>query len=247
MKILKKAYFQGTEEPKPGQTQYPPDPAVVIQPRFKEPFYRNYDLTDPGLDQEPVNSPGIGWHSMHNFKSIQDFLKARREHLKNKYIAQDEYIRDGKGNRKERIEKIMVKADQFLNMVKVGIDFSTDQQVSPLMGWDGGSVSDAVNIGGFTDQYTQPQDFGGKGNWTLNYGKDLDTETIDQTPYHPNIEKLHQLIDAYLNLIPNSDEPNSLPDGILPEDDLTMPNNQNGQYGTTDLGNTSLDQAWFVA
>lgn len=88
----KKAYFQGgggVNEPTPGEKKYKSDPAIVVQPRFKEPFYRNYDLyTIPGMEHI---GPGTGWHGLQNYKSVQDFLKDRRERLKPRYVADDSW------------------------------------------------------------------------------------------------------------------------------------------------------------
>ncbi|CAB4197086.1 hypothetical protein UFOVP1290_606 [uncultured Caudovirales phage] len=41
MSQSKKAYFQGTEEPSPKKKKYKSDPAIVVQPRFEEPFSIN--------------------------------------------------------------------------------------------------------------------------------------------------------------------------------------------------------------
>ena len=91
----KKAYFQGgggVNEPTPGKKKYPSDPALVAQPRFKEPFYRNYDLyTIPGMEHI---GPGTGWHGLQNYKSVKEFLDARRERLKPRYVADDSWQLD---------------------------------------------------------------------------------------------------------------------------------------------------------
>jgi hypothetical protein len=63
MSLNKNGYFQGgggVNQPEPKKKKYKSDPAIVVQPRFKEPFYRNYDLYNtPG-----EHSPGAGWHDM---------------------------------------------------------------------------------------------------------------------------------------------------------------------------------------
>jgi len=90
--VNKVAYFQGgggVNEPTPKERKYKADPAIVVQPRFKEPFYRNYDIYEiPGYEHI---GPGAGWHSMQNFKSVQDFLQARRERLSPRYVADDSW------------------------------------------------------------------------------------------------------------------------------------------------------------
>ena len=59
----KKAYFQGgggVNEPTPKKKKYKSDPAIVVQPRFEEPLYRNYDLYNvPGN-----HGPGAGYHDL---------------------------------------------------------------------------------------------------------------------------------------------------------------------------------------
>lgn len=95
MSLNKKSYFQGgggVNEPTPGEKKYKSDTAIVVQPRFKEPFYRNYDLyTIPGMEEV---GPGTGWHGLQDYKSVQEFLKDRRERLKPRYVADDSWIID---------------------------------------------------------------------------------------------------------------------------------------------------------
>lgn len=95
MSLNKKAYFQGggeVNEPTPGQRKYKADPALVVQPRFKEPFYRNYDLYKiPGMEDI---GPGTGWHGLQNYKSVQDFLEDRRKRLQPRYVSDDSWQLD---------------------------------------------------------------------------------------------------------------------------------------------------------
>lgn len=49
----------------------------------KKIFYRNYDLYDS------KTGPGAGWHSMHKYKSIKEFLEAKRKRNKKKKKAQE--------------------------------------------------------------------------------------------------------------------------------------------------------------
>src|SRR5579864_4172752 len=102
MSLNKKSYFQGgggVNQPTPGEKKYKSDPAIVVQPRFKEPFYRNYDLyTIPGMEEV---GPGTGWHGLQNYKSVQEFLKDRRERLKPRYVADDSWQVDSG----ERVKK----------------------------------------------------------------------------------------------------------------------------------------------
>lgn len=98
----KVAYFQGgggVNEPTPKEKKYKSDPAIVMQTRFKEPFYRNYDLYDiPGFEHI---GPGAGWHSMQKYKSVSEFLEAKRKKMKDKYKADDSWILDSGKHTKE--------------------------------------------------------------------------------------------------------------------------------------------------
>lgn len=102
MSVNKKAYFQGgggVNEPTPGKKKYKSDPALVVQPRFKEPFYRNYDLyTIPGMEEV---GPGTGWHGLQNYKSVKDFLADRRKRMQPRYVADDSWQIDSG----ERVKK----------------------------------------------------------------------------------------------------------------------------------------------
>ena len=122
MSVNKKAYFQGgggVNEPTPGEKKYKSDPALVIQPRFEEPLYYNYDLYNvPGQ-----YGPGAGWHDMQKYKSVQEFLEAKRKRLEDKYVADDSWQVDSgervkkNPNRQARMaifEKIIKEAQYML-------------------------------------------------------------------------------------------------------------------------------------
>lgn len=117
---MKVAYFQGgggVNEPTPKKKKYKSDPALVNQPRFKEPFYRNYDLYNtPG-----EHSPGAGWHDMEKYKSISEFLKAKRKKLKDKYKADDSWILDS-GEVTKKNPNIESRAMLLATMVKIAGD-----------------------------------------------------------------------------------------------------------------------------
>jgi hypothetical protein len=106
MSLSKKGYYQGgggVNEPTPGQKKYKSDPAIVVQPRFKEPFYRNYDLyTIPGMEDI---GPGTGYHGLQNYKSVQEFLEDRRARLKPRYVADDSWIIDNGDHVKKNPER----------------------------------------------------------------------------------------------------------------------------------------------
>lgn len=116
MPVDKKGYFQGgggVNEPTPKKKKYKSDPALVNQPRFKEPFYRNYDLYNtPG-----EHSPGAGYHDMEKYKSVQEFLKAKRKKLKDKYKADDSWQQDN-GKRTKENPNIKARAAVFEEIIK---------------------------------------------------------------------------------------------------------------------------------
>jgi hypothetical protein len=118
MLLNKKGYFQGgggVNEPTPGEKKYKSDPAIVVQPRFKEPFYRNYDLyTIPGMEHI---GPGTGWHAMQNYKSVEEFLEDRRSRLKPRYVADDSWQIDN-GDRIKKNPGVQVRSAIFANIMK---------------------------------------------------------------------------------------------------------------------------------
>jgi hypothetical protein len=125
MSLNKKSYFQGgggENEPTPGKKKYKSDPAILVQPRFEEPFYRNYDYLDTeGIDGEPQYGPGSGWNHIMEHKSVKDFLDFRRKRLKGKYVADDFWIEDNEANRKQRVEKMKVRTSLLSKMmIKTG-------------------------------------------------------------------------------------------------------------------------------
>jgi len=225
----KRAYFQGTEEPTPGKKRYPSEKAIVVQPRFKEPLFRNYDAYEtPG-----EHSPGAGWHSMHHYKSVADFLKAKRKKLKGKYKANDTWIEDPKDNQEERKRKIKARARLLAKLTKIAIDFPIDDQIGSgsILG-DAGSYSDSVPIGGLGDYGNPLHDFEDKSPDQLDFGRDYSGESE-----HMGEERLQALMDKYLN----AKEPGifGLPDGMSPPEDLDPEatiNRSNPYFGETDLG-----------
>lgn len=219
------SYFQGTEEPKPKKQQYEPDNSIVVQPRFVEPFYKNYDLYDvPGK-----HGPGAGWHQMSKHKSIKDFLNEKRKKTKNKYKAKDKYTRR---------KKIKARINLLNKLIKIGIDFSIDDNIksTPILGDDGAYI-DSIPIGG-QYEYFPLNDFEGKRPEQLNFGRDY-VEDEEGESYLSEIDD-----------IVNSKEPDLLfPNGFDPEEDLDADktlNNPNTQYGITDSGNTIYNKMWFV-
>lgn len=233
MSLNKKSYFQGTEEPTPKKKKYKSDKAILVQPRFKEPFYRNYDLYETeGVDGKPALGPGAGWHNMHKYKSIKEFRDAKHKHMKDKYKADDFWIEDTKSNRKKRIENMKLRAGAINMLIKTAIDFAIDDQIGSgsIIG-DSGTYSDSVPIGGSLDEYLPRDDFDGKSPDKLDFGRDHSSEEpVD----------VDALIEKYLQ--PAEPSLYGLPDGIDPEEDLDSPSKEQPQYGTTDSGNTSYNE-----
>lgn len=146
------AYYQGTEEPTPGKKQYKSDKAIVVQPRFKEPFYKNYDLYETGGE----HSPGAGWHHIMKYKSIKEYLDAKR---KNKYKADDSWIEDN-GAVSKKARNLF-----FLNiLIKNGIDFPIDDQITSM------PIKEVNQIGGYLDKYLPENDSENKSPDKLNFG-----------------------------------------------------------------------------
>jgi len=245
--INKNAYFQGgggVNEPTPKKKKYKSDRAIVIQPRFKEPFYINYDLYEvQGVDGPAKHGPGAGYHKMHEFKNVKDFLNDKIKKLKGKYKADDSYIEDNgsitKGDKKSnRIARRMILLS---TIVKNAIDFGSDDQINstPILG-DSGSYGDSIPIGGQLDEYLTIPDFEGKSPDQLDFGRDY---TNDDAAITDNISLMQSLLDE-LNETLNSHESDlyGLPDGISPKEDLDAPNDEDPDYGVTDSGNTLYEK-----
>ncbi len=229
--MKKESYFQGTEEPTPGKKKYKSDPAILIQPRFKEPFYRNYDyIESPGGDPDKPakHGPGAGYTSMQNFKSVKDFLAARRKKLKNKYKAEDSWIQD---------DGSVSKKAQFLKqIIKLAIDFPRDESLPPYVDRPQSSIQEANPIG-VLDPYLPKNDLEGKPPEKLNFGRD----------YQDTDEFYNELVNKYLDLKPMrpaSPPLLGLPDGLNHEEFEEEPLKEihNPDFGTTNVGNLSHKQ-----
>jgi hypothetical protein len=214
---------------------------LTVQPRFKEPLYRNYDLYDvPG-----EHGPGPGWHSMQNFKSVQDFLKARRKKLKDKYKADDSWRLDSGEITKKNPNK-EARLSLLSKLTKTAIDFTMDEYITPDIAApntsteDNGSPLGSSHHSGYLDKYLPEDDFEGKPPTALNFGRDyVDPGVFDE-------DTLEELTEKYLNPSPT---PGlfGLPDGVdLPDEDLEQPSDINPDYGT--LGPESLiyEDKWNI-
>lgn len=181
----KKAYFQGgggVNEPTPKKKKYKSDPAIVVQPRFEEPLYRNYDLYETeGVNGPAKHGPGVGWHDMHKYKSIADFLKDKRKKLKDKYKADDSWVEDNGSITKKDPSKIKVRARIFSKLIKNAIEFPLDDYTDPTLG-DSESdnlVGKSNPLGGYLDKYLPKNDFEGKMPTDLTFGHKDPNESDD--------------------------------------------------------------------
>ncbi len=261
----KVAYFQGgggVNEPTPKKKKYKSEKAITVQPRFKEPLYRNYDLYDvPG-----EHGPGPGWHSMQNFKSVQDFLKARRKKLKGKYKAEDTWQEDS-GKRVKKKSSITTRASLLKNAIDFPIDeidngpihFNEETVEDPLYLGPSGPPGDVTTwpsatnmgdekvypytaeMGGDTIPYPDKE---GKNVTNLNFGRDYVEDTEDHGSFDE--ETLDKLTEKYLSPAPPHGLMGLL-DGVdLPDEDLGDPTDLNPDYGT--LGPESLiyEDKWNI-
>lgn len=236
----KRAYFQGVggvNEPTPGKKKYKSDKAIVVQPRFEEPLYRNYDLYDvPG-----EHGPGPGWHSMQNYKSVSEFLKARRKKLKDKYKADDSWIEDDGSITKNT--GVKSRAHTLSKLLKTAIDFPMDQYIDPGIAiGDQENLMSSVNpMGGYLDKYLPSDDFEGKPPTALNFGRDY-VKDEHPTKNHIKLDDIEKLLNQYL-----SHGLYGLPDGVdLPEEDIMESPNSNPYYGTLGPDSLIYEDKWNI-
>lgn len=232
----KKAYFQGgggVNEPTPKKKKYKSDPAIVVQPRFEEPFYRNYDLYDtPGK-----HSPGAGWHSMEKYKSISEFLKAKRKKMKDKYKADDAWIEDSGKITKNNPMK--ARAALLSKIIKMGIDFPIDEQIDSTIDHDGDLSNHSMEIGmgmplpTYDSEDRPPSD--------LDYGHQ-ETESSIQT----DEDLIELLTEKYLDHEAHT-EMHGLPDGFdhSEEEDASI-SEMNPEYGTLGPESTMYEDKWNI-
>lgn len=162
MSQSKKAYFNGgggVNEPTPKKTKYKPEPAILVQPRFEEPLYYNYDLYNvEGINGPAKYGPGAGWHHMHEYKSIKEYLQHQRQRLKGKYVADDMWITEE--NRKKRVEMMSVRAALLSRIAKTA---SNDENDGPNFDYGDGvytAMSEGKKIKTITDApYKSPGAF----------------------------------------------------------------------------------------
>lgn len=234
--LKRSAYFQGTEEPTPKKKKYKSEPAIVVQPRFKEPFYRNYDLYDtPG-----EHGPGAGYHELSKCKSILEFRNKKKK-LREKYKADDSYKQDDGSITKK-------KADQIFDcLMKTAIDFPLDKSVDlePIPARDesplGGSLS---GLSGMLDfSWPEADEEGKKPGANLDFGVDDDVkESVDVDLKNRKLDRLINKYQEDTTGYPRSEsDAYGLPDGVSPLNDEDSYSHVM-DYGTTNSGNTSYDE-----
>lgn len=233
----KKAYFQGgggVNEPAPKQKKYKPDPAIVNQTRFKEPFYKNYDVYDI-LEFDHIG-PGAGWHSMQKYKSISEFLDAKRKKMKDKYEADDSWIDESDEITKKN--PIKTRAKLLYQLTKMAIDFPIDEQIgsNPILETDySGSDGFPRGLMSLLPTTIPNPDVDGKTVDKLNFGRDLEP-----------LNKSNNLLEELLNTAPPSGI-FGLPDGVdLPDEDAGDPNNINPYYGTLGPNSLMYEDKWNI-
>lgn len=147
----KVAYFQGgggVNEPTPGKKKYKSEKAIVVQPRFEEPLYKNYDV----YNVSGKHGPGAGYHDLQKYKSVSDFLKAKRKKMKDKYKADDTWIEDdGKCTKKN--PGIKTRASLLNRIIKI----ADDENDGPNFDYGKGLYSNM-------DKYKSVKDFEDKAN-----------------------------------------------------------------------------------
>lgn len=222
----KQGYFQGgggVNEPTPKNKKYKSEKTIAVQPRFKEPFYQNYDLYETeGVSGAPKHGPGT---------------RKRPKNLKNKYISEDSWIKDKKDRMKAR-----AKALYFIT--KNAIDFKIDDKIksAPILE-ELGVYVDSTGIGGNLDEYLTLNDFEGKDPSTLNFGRDYDAEKSNKN-FREYI--FLKLLNQTLN--PKETDLLGLYNGFESAEDLDADktiNNINPYYGTTNVGNLIYDKMWI--
>lgn len=243
----KRAYFQGgggANEPTPKKKKYKSDKAIVVQPRFKEPLYHNYDLYETeGVNGPAKHGPGTGFYqNMNKYKSLSDFINKKRKRNKDKYKADDSYIEDN-GN---ITKNISVRKAFFVSLMKKeAIDFPIDEFIGsgPILG-DSGTVAASIPIGGQLDEYLTMPDSEGKLPTELNFGRDYSEDEINKIDHINSLQKtLDELIKKCLS--PSESDLLGIPQGILPKEELDSPSDEDPDYGTTDSGNTFYDKMWI--
>lgn len=270
----KKAYFQGgggVNQPTPKEKKYKSDPALVMQPRFKEPLFKNYDLYEtPG-----EHTPGGGFYqNMDKYDSVKDFIDKKRKRNKHKYKADDSWKQDD-GTITKSPNGTKARADLFERIIKnarmpgMGLFHSLQRKFGPKATCLKKHVNEDSNSIDFPlDEYDEPGvgGLGGDsdnpvGNANLSGGyldKYLPKDDVEDKPptnldfgrdyveeETSNGVDIDKLIKKYLQ--PSTHGLYGLPDGVdLPDEDLGDPTEINPDYGTTDSGRAMYEDKWNI-
>jgi hypothetical protein len=183
------AYYNGTEEPTPGKQKYKPEDKILDKARFKEPFYRNYDL----YNTEGEHSPGAGYHDLQKFKSVKEFLEHKRKKNKQKYKAE---VFEQKSDGKKVKKSSSLKRLEIYNLIKQGIDFQSDDYKN-FVGDSSFEFSDA-SPSGYLDPYLMEDDDEGKSPDKLDFGYNQNEAPISS--WEPILDKyLNEFLDMHQN------------------------------------------------
>ena len=275
----KKAYFQGgggVNQPTPKEKKYKSDPALVVQPRFKEPLFKNYDLYEtPG-----EHTPGGGFYqNMDKYDSVKDFIDKKRKRNKHKYKADDSWKQDdgtitkspnGTKARAALFERIIKTArmpgmglfhslqrkfgpKKQVNKDSNSLDFQLDQYDEPGVGGLGGGTDNPVGnanlAGGYLDKYLPQDDFEGKSPTALNFGTDYVNPNKCNYCGENKIDVTFPCEKCGKGgaLVSEPHGLYGLPDGVdLPDEDLGYPTEINPDYGTTDSGRAMYEDKWNI-
>ena len=240
MSLNRQSYFQGgggLNEPSPKKEKYKPEKSEIVQTRFEEPFYRNYDLYDvPGK-----YGPGTGAYHINKHKSIKKFLNKKRKKMKKKY-AQDNWMEEQSARIKERTNKIKLRTKLLSQLVKNAIDFSIDDQINSGIIEDKLDMyQNSVKMDGRLDRYYPLNDFEGKSPEKLNFGRDYEDSSFEEELELPDD------LDGKI-FSPKETDLMGMPNGFDPEEDLDADRTYSGlnpDYGITDSGNLVYQNMWF--
>lgn len=245
----KVAYFQGgggVNEPTPKKKKYKSDPALVMQPRFKEPLYKNYDLYEtPG-----EHSPGAGFYqNMEKYKSVKDFIEHKRKRNQHKYKADDSWKQDD-GSITKSPNGTKARASLLSKLIKHAIDFPIDEyfEKDNIDSENGGSVGQANLTGGYLDKYLPEDDFEGKPPTSLNFGRDYSGNKCE----HCGENKLDITFPCEKcgkggAIVQEPHGLYGLPDGVdLPDEDSGDSSNINPEYGTRGPDSLIYEDKWNI-
>lgn len=203
---------------------------------MKQPFFSNYDYVDM------PSGPGGGYSTLHNYKSISDFLKKKRKKKKSKSTL------------------------RILQRIKQALDFPLDNYIEPIIGdqesyyspmqlgpagKDTSIMPQSTNfpdyegyatpiMGGIYDSHFPLPDADNKSFDQLNFGNDINNP---QTAICPSCGATNQddlVCDHCFMFMPKEPSLFGLPDGITEPESLDNPAKGNPWYGILDNVRTPI-------